>query len=237
MHREEPGQCVMSVLRSSLSELLDLRPDNRSGAHDGGRHFCRVVALLVPWQQVTGEAQCQDDLHQDQAEPEVDFARRFVGSVDDHLDEVNRQQHRHRLRSEVMDASHQPAQEHFFLNEVHAFPRRLSTRAVGRPQENPGDDLNGKREDQRAAPDVSPAGSAGDAFVKGLFDQIVDAGSIVEPGQECAHHIETFSLIAPRNFSYFTHTVPSSFTATSSASIPRGGISFCFPPSRSNELR
>ena len=157
VHREEPRQCVMSVLFAALSQLLNLLTDDRRDAHDVCRHFGRVITLLVPRQQVSGQAEGQDDLHQDQTQPEVNLTRRLIRSVNNHLNQVNRQQHDHCLSSEVMDASHQIAKEHLFLDVVNAFPGRLSTRAVGRPQENTRDDLNGKREDKRAAPDVPPA--------------------------------------------------------------------------------
>jgi hypothetical protein len=81
----------------------------------------------------------------------------------------------------VVHSSDDFAQEHHFLNVVHAFPGGLSAGTVRRPEKDSGDHLQDEREDQRAAPDVSPAGSTGHFFVKCLVNQVVASGSAVEP--------------------------------------------------------
>lgn len=187
VHREESSQRMMTILRASLCEVLQLWTNDRSGSHDFGRDLRRVVALLIPRQQIAGQSESQHDLHQDQAEPEINFSRSLVRPVDHDLHQVQCQQHRHGLSGEVMQSAHQPAVLHVVLDVVHALPSGRCAGAVGRPEKEAGDDLDREGEDQRAAPDVSPACPAGDILVQSFVHQFPEASAIVEPVDECVH--------------------------------------------------
>ena len=91
VQREEARQRVMAVLAAADDQLLQRLADDRHQRDHVRRHLGGPIAFLVPRQQVAGERQRQHDLHQDQADPEIDLARRAVRAVDDDLHEVDRQ--------------------------------------------------------------------------------------------------------------------------------------------------
>ena len=154
---------------------------------------------MVPRQQVAGERQSQHDLHQDEAEPEIDLARRTVRAVDHHLHKVERQQHDHRVGHEVVHAAQQPAARHLVLDVVDALPGGLRAGAVRGPQHHAGDDLHEEAEHQRAAPDVAPARAAGNVFVERVVHERAVAGAMVQPIEEAAHPIGILSAMPVRN--------------------------------------
>src|SRR5690606_18190090 len=69
----------------------------------------------------------------------------------------------------------------------HALPGGLGTRAVGRPEADPGDELHHQAEGQGAAPDVAPAGPAGNRFEEGFLPDAAHSGAVVEPVDEILH--------------------------------------------------
>jgi len=103
------------------------------------------------------------------------------------LQQVQGEQHYHRLRHEMMHGPQQPAALHFILNVINAFPRRLARRAVSHPQEQPGNHLRGEREDQRAAEDISPARAARDVLVQRFVKRVAIAGAMIEPVEQALH--------------------------------------------------
>ena len=127
----EVRQRVMAVLRAADDDLLNERADDGQVAGDVRGHLRGPVALLVPRQQIAGQAQAQNDAHERQAEPPVDLARRQVGAGDDDLQHVQAEQHDHRLRAEMVQAADQPAEVHLVLDEVDAAPGRAVAGAVG----------------------------------------------------------------------------------------------------------
>ena len=76
MQGEKPRQRGMAIRRTADDQLLQLLADHRHQAHQIGRHAGGPKAFLIPGQQIAGERQPEHDLHQHQAEPEIDFARR-----------------------------------------------------------------------------------------------------------------------------------------------------------------
>ena len=190
----------MAVISPADDEALQRGPDDRSNGHDVRGDFCGPVTFLVPGQQVAGEREGQHEQQEAEAEPEVDFARGFVGPVDDHLHQVQDEQDVHHRGSEVVNAAQQPAASHLVLDVINAFPCRLRTRAVGHPEKKPGDELDGEAKDQRAAPDVTPARAARDVFVKRILDDAPITSAAIEPVEQPVHHAGIFSLSPARKF-------------------------------------
>ena len=62
----EPGQRLVAVVGAADHDLLEVRAEHRAPAHDVGRDLGRPVALLVPGEQVAGQAEAQG---QEQAGP------------------------------------------------------------------------------------------------------------------------------------------------------------------------
>src|SRR5205814_1255451 len=108
----------------------------------------------------------------------VEFARRQVSAGDDDLQHVQRDQHHHRLRAEVVQAADQPAEVHLVLDGVNAIPGLRAGRTVGGHQHDAGDELNAENEHETAAPDVAPASAAGDAFEQHGADQFPHGGAM-----------------------------------------------------------
>ena len=200
MQREESRQGVVTIFRPALDQFLCFHTDDRCVAHDLGRHLCRVISLLVPWQQVPGQGQSEHDLHQHQAQPKIHLTWRLVRPVNDHLHQVHSHQNDHQLCREMVQPPDDRPKRHLVLNVIHALPGRIGTGTVSGPQEESGDHLHAEGEDQRAAPDVTPTGSAGDPFVECLVQNTGVSGAVVEPSQQTADHISTFSEIPPRKF-------------------------------------
>ena len=144
-------------------------------------------------------AERQHDLHQDEADPEIDLARCAVRAVDHDLHEVQRQQHDHRLGREVMHAAQQPAGRHLVLDVVHAFPGGLAAGAVRRPQHQAGDDLHEEAKRERAAPDVAPPRPARNVLVQRIVHERAVAGAVIQPIEEAAHPTGILSATPARN--------------------------------------
>ena len=125
VQREEPRERVMAVVAAADDEPLQRLADDRHQRHHVRGHLRGPIAFLVPRQQVAGERQRQHDLHQDQAEPEIDFARRAVRAVDHDLHEVHGQQHDHRVGREVMHAAQAASRRSSGAGCSRRFPRRF----------------------------------------------------------------------------------------------------------------
>ena len=221
VQREEARERVVAVAGATHEHGLQCGANARAHAHEIRGDGRAPVAVLVPRQQVAGERQRQHEQQQRHAEPEVHFARGLVRPVDDHLHEVQHQQHGHGLGGEVVDAAQQPAAPHLVLNPVDTLPGRLGAGAVGHPQDQPGDDLHCEEEGEGAPPHVPPAGAAGDVLEERLVQQSLVAGPVVQPGAQSTHQTATRSGEPFRKFWNFTHTSPFRTTA-SKGSMPRG---------------
>jgi hypothetical protein len=125
VQREEPREGVMAVIGSSNDEPLQRGSDDRDDRREIRRDLRGPIPFLVPGQQVTGQRQRERELQQDEAEPEVHFARRSVGAVDDHLHQMQHEQNGHGVRSVVVKSAQEPSASHAFLNVINAFPRRV----------------------------------------------------------------------------------------------------------------
>ena len=183
VQREEARQRMVAVFAAADHELLQGFADEGDQAHEARRHAGRPIAALIPREQIAGERQAQDDLHQNQAEPEIEFARRFICAVDHHLKQVERQQHDHGLRHVMVQPAQQPAELHLVLDVIGAFPGRLTAGAIGHPEKQAGDHLHGESKHERAAPDVAPARAAGHSFVERFMQESADAGAIFDPAK------------------------------------------------------
>ena len=189
--REEARQGVVAVFRPADDHFLLEFANHGHVASDVRRHLRGVIALLVPRQQIAGQAQAEDDAHQAQAEPPVDFARRQMGPRDDDLQHVHAHQHDHCLRAEVMQAADEPAEIHLVLDEVNAVPGLRVAGAVRRHQQHAGDELDREDEDEDAAPDVAPLRAAGNVFQQQRVDEPAQAGAVVHPVAKGSNHVRT----------------------------------------------
>ena len=88
MQSKESRERRIAVVATTHDDLLDLRAEKGHQHHQIGRHVRRPESFLIPGQQVAGQCQSEHDLHQDQAQPKVDFPRCFVGMVNHHLTQV-----------------------------------------------------------------------------------------------------------------------------------------------------
>ena len=150
VQREEARQRVVAVVRRRRRRAAGGRsPTTGTIAIDVGGDLGGPVALLVPRQQVAGERQAQHDVQQDQAEPEVDLARRAVGAVDDTCIRCSASRTIIACAVKWWMPAQQPAAPHLVLDVVDALPGGLRAGAVGHPQEHAGD-RSGRRRRRRA---------------------------------------------------------------------------------------
>ena len=189
MEREEPRQRVVAVSRIADQEPLHRFADARQTARDVGRHLRGEEALLIPGQQIAGEAEAERRAQQADAEPPVDLARRQMRARDHHLQHVQGKQHDHRLRAEMMQAADQPAEVHLVLDEVDRPPRRDVAGRIGGHQQHAGDDLDGEDEREAASPDIAPFRAAGDLLDEHQVQELLVAGSMIQPVRKSANHV------------------------------------------------
>ena len=104
------------------------------------------------------------------------------------------------LGREVVETTNHRPKCHLVLNVVDAFPRGVGAGAVRSPKKKPSDQLDTEREDQRAPPNVTPTRAARHSLVERLVYETGVSGAVVEPSQQTADHISTFSEIPPRKF-------------------------------------
>ena len=135
----EPGERLVAVVGAPDHDLLEVRADHRRTAHDVGRDLGRPVALLVPGEQVAGQAEAEREEQQGHAEPPVELAGPAIRAGPDDLEQVQGQQHHHRLRREVVDAADEPAVPHVVADVEDARPGHRGRRAVRRHQQDPGE--------------------------------------------------------------------------------------------------
>ena len=200
VQREEPRECVMTVVAAADDQPLQRFADHGHERDHVRRDLRRPISFLVPRQQVTREREPEHELHQNEAEPEIDLARRAIRAVDHDLHEVDRHQHDHHLRREVVHAAQQPAGRHLVLDVVNAFPRRLRAGAVRRPQDQARHDLHEKAKAQRAAPYVPPPRTARNVLVQRGVGERPDTGAVIEPIEQATHPTGFLSAIPAWNF-------------------------------------
>ena len=167
----EAGDRLVAVVGAANQDPLQIRPRDRRPAHDVGRDLGRPIALLVPRQQVSRQAEAEREEQQCHPEPPVKLARPAISPGPEHLEEVQHQQNDHRLRGEVMDAADEPAPPHLVADIEDARPGHRRRRAVRRHQKDPGKDLDHEHDRQRRAEDVSPARASGNRFVECFLHQ------------------------------------------------------------------
>ena len=88
MQGEEPSERVMAVVGTADNEFLEGGPDQRHDPNQTCGHLRRAKALLIPREQIPGQAQSQREHEEHHTKPVVDLTRRLVGSVDDHLQQM-----------------------------------------------------------------------------------------------------------------------------------------------------
>ena len=206
---------------AALHHALDPATDERDGPHDAGHDAGRPVALLIPGQEVAGQAERERHEQQEHAGPPAELSRRAVGAVQQHLEHVHDEQDDHRARAEVVQAAHEPAERHHVAEEVDASPRLPARRRVVERHQHAGHGLQHEQEEQPAAEDVGPARTAEHGLVeRGLHDLPV-AGAVLEPVAKL-HQTSRLAEVPETKRRYVTSTVPSGLTSTGSESSPRG---------------
>src|SRR5439155_21578785 len=119
---KKTGQGMVPIVSAADDDALEVRPEDRYHRHEVGRDFGGPKTFLVPGQQVTSEGEGEHQLQQDDAEPEVDFARSLVRAVNDDLHQVQRQQDDHHMRGVVVQSAQEPASYHDILDVIDTFP-------------------------------------------------------------------------------------------------------------------
>ncbi len=157
----EPRERLVAELAAAHHDLLEVRADHRSTAHDVGHDLGRPVALLVPGELVAGMAESDGDEQQGHPEPPGELARSPIGPRPDHLEQVQTQQHHHRLSREVVDSADEPAVPDLAADVEDARPGRRGRRAVRRHQQDAGERLDQEHHGQGRAEDVPPARAPG----------------------------------------------------------------------------
>ncbi len=103
VNREEPRERLLPVVRSADDDALETVADEGYDAEQTERDLRCPVAFLVPRQLIAAERDQEHKHEQDEADPEIEFARRLVGPGDDHLHEMRDQQGREDLRQIMME--------------------------------------------------------------------------------------------------------------------------------------
>ena len=72
-------------------------------------------------------------MQQRDAQPEIDFSRRTVGSINHHLNEMDSHQNHHGLSSIMVQAPDNASEKHLVLDVMNAFPGPPRVRTVDHP--------------------------------------------------------------------------------------------------------
>ena len=188
VHRKEAGQGVMSVGRAADRKLLHFFTYPRRQCHEICCDIRGPKSLLIPRQQIAGEAKPHDQHHQDEANPIVELARRPIGAIPNHLKQVQDHDHDHGLSHEVMQAAKEPAASHLVLDVIDAFVGGLAAGAVSHPQEDAGDRLGGEGKHEHAARDIAKPSAAWNALIQQIVSQLALTGAVVEPIEKRLYH-------------------------------------------------
>src|SRR5438067_2058293 len=137
---------MTAMIRPGITMAPQTSADKRDGDDEIGGYLGSPKPFLVPGEEVTGQRKSEHELQEDQAEPEIDLARRFVRTVNDHLHQMKDQKHGHGLGRVMMQSAQEPAASHLILDVINALPGSLRAGAIGHPEENAGDELDGERE-------------------------------------------------------------------------------------------
>ena len=190
---------MVPVFHSAHHDLLKGGANDGDFGHQVGGHGRGPIALLVPRKEVAGQGEGEGYAHHQDAEPEIQFAGSFVGSIDHHLHQVKNQKDDHRLSHIVMNAPEKPSARNLMLQKIDALPCSLSTWAVKHPKQSARYDLYEENESQATSPDIPPSGATGHFFVEGFLDQSPNARTIVQPIYEAFHERGIFSAMLGRN--------------------------------------
>ena len=107
---EEALQGERAQVRAAAQGFQDEVADEGHAAGDLRADRGRPVGLLVPGQQVAGEAHAQREQQQADADQPGQLAGIFVGGGHEHPQHVDEDHDHHQRRAPVMDAADQPAE-------------------------------------------------------------------------------------------------------------------------------
>ena len=134
---------------------------DRVGSHSGGE-----IGALVPGEQVAGEGHGEDESEENAAGKPEQFAAAFVGAVDVGLRKVEQQDDDHRGGAVKMQTAKERTGGDAFCDVGDGGVRVVGGGNVIEREENSGDDLRNKNEQQAGAENVSEASAAGNGFIQ-----------------------------------------------------------------------
>ena len=187
---EEARQCRGADRLTASKRRPQEVPDIGNAPGDVRADHRRPIRLLVPGQQVARERKRKRQPEQRQADHPDHLPRPFVGAPDEHLQQVQPDQHHHRRSAEVVQTADQ-ASEGQLLDVLDRLVGVVGGRHVVHHHERAGDQLDEECHRHRTAEDVGPTNLCGQRLIHELMDGRNHARLLFDPVPDHAdqsHH-------------------------------------------------
>jgi len=152
------------------------RPDDR-----------RPVGLLVPREEVSREAECEDHEEERDAHEPVQLARLEVRPEEERPREVEDREDDDRGRAPVMEAAHERSRGKPRLNRLHALPRVIRRGGIGEREREAGGELDEERDERRGAQCEEPRPPDGNRLVRERAPERRERGARLQEFEEPLH--------------------------------------------------
>jgi hypothetical protein len=184
----EAGQGDSRQFLAAAQGAQEEGPDGGSHAGDAGADGRRPERLLVPGQQVTGEAEAEHQQQQEDAGDPGHFPGELVAAGEDHPQQMQHRQDHHGAGAPMVKASNEPPGGDLGRDELDAVVRVIGGRHVVHRQQDSGHDLIDGDEQGGAAEGVQPV-DLGDLAQKDRLPGLAPAEALIEPISDAGSHL------------------------------------------------
>ncbi len=184
VRRVPPEQCQGPEVRPSPHDRREVLTDDGGAPRHVDRDRRRPVGFLIPWQQVARQREAEDDQQQHDARDPGDLARLLVRAEQHNPQHVDYGGNDDEAGAEEVQAADDPAEGQLIADVADAVVRVLRRGHVVHREDDAGEELDGKEEEQDAAGDEPPAHTRGEGFVEQVRAAGPEAGAMVQPVEQ-----------------------------------------------------
>ncbi len=178
---ERRGADLLAAAQADEQEVAD--EGHRAG--DVGADLGGPVGLLVPGEQIAGEAEPHGDPEQGHAGEPVQLARRLVGAGEEHAQHVHEHQQDHAAGGPVVDGADPPAELDVGADVDHALVGGVRRGLVVHREQDAGDGEDEEEHEGDPAEAVDVVGRVlGDDAVVLVLHRVVETDAVDHPADE-----------------------------------------------------
>src|SRR5579884_2342364 len=147
-----------------------LAADERHTSHNRYANSNSPICILIKAQYLPCKCHAQSRKQQNDSNHPGHFSREFISSKQKHLHHMDDNNCYHKVRSPAVHGAQEPAEYKTMIKQVKAVPGLRRGRNVNNREHDPGDYLEDKNRERRAAKNVPPTrGTFRDHVQRSLF--------------------------------------------------------------------